>query len=177
MAQFSRFFYTLRIITMHFSFNRSKKVRDVDIFNTSAKLSIFLAYHKFFNRIRLLHTLPLYPGLNPPVWPHTVPLLNSSSWSLGISPSETQGVSLEEFFHPGTMAPVHIQAHVLIAMSVAIAFSCLTQLKTVGYHQELDLSWHQFTQCLYAKILIILTPSSCTYGSHCPLLLINCLPS
>ena len=39
-------------------------MRDVDIFNTSAKPSTFLAYHKFFNRIRLLHTLLLYPGLN-----------------------------------------------------------------------------------------------------------------
>ena len=33
---------------MHFSFNRSKKVRDVDIFNTSAKPSTFLAYHMLF---------------------------------------------------------------------------------------------------------------------------------
>ena len=34
-------------------------MRDVDIFNTSAKPSTFLAYHKCFNRI---HTLLLYPG-------------------------------------------------------------------------------------------------------------------
>ena len=42
-------------------------MRDVDIFNKSAKPSIFIAYHKFFNRIWLLHTLLLYPGLNLPV--------------------------------------------------------------------------------------------------------------
>ena len=52
---------------MHFSFKQIKKVRDVDIFNKSAKPSIFIAYHKFFNRIWLLHTLLLYPGLNLPV--------------------------------------------------------------------------------------------------------------
>ena len=39
-------------------------MRDVDIFNTSAKPSTFLAYHKFLNKIRLLHTLLLFPGLN-----------------------------------------------------------------------------------------------------------------
>ena len=54
---------------MHFSFNRSKKVRDVDIqvFNTSAKLCTFLAHHKLLSKIQLLHTLLLYPGLNLPV--------------------------------------------------------------------------------------------------------------
>ena len=47
-------------------------MRDVDRFNTSAKPSTFLAYHKFFNRMRLLHTLLLYPGLNLPVFPYNL---------------------------------------------------------------------------------------------------------